>query len=143
MLFHACAHNPTGVDLKVQSSCHSFLCPCEGITCVVIMSSLCLSYPLLSSGCPLSLPTLPSLLSFLLSSPLSCFYSPFFQLDQWAEVSRICREKNHFVVVDMAYQGFATGDLDRDAAGLRLLAKDGHKLMLCQSFSKNMGLYGE
>lgn len=43
----------------------------------------------------------------------------------------------------MAYQGFATGDLDRDAAGLRLLAKDGHKLMLCQSFSKNMGLYGE
>jgi len=43
----------------------------------------------------------------------------------------------------MAYQGFATGDLERDAAGLRLLAKDGHKLALCQSFSKNMGLYGE
>lgn len=43
----------------------------------------------------------------------------------------------------MAYQGFATGDLGRDAAGLRLLAKDGHKLMLCQSFAKNMGLYGE
>lgn len=43
----------------------------------------------------------------------------------------------------MAYQGFATGDLNSDAAGLRLLAKDGHKLILCQSFSKNMGLYGE
>lgn len=65
------------------------------------------------------------------------------QLEQWAEVSRICKEKNHFVVVDMAYQGFATGDLDSDAAGLRLLAKDGHKLMLCQSFAKNMGLYGK
>lgn len=58
-------------------------------------------------------------------------------------MSRICKEKEHFVVVDMAYQGFATGDLDRDAAGLRLLIKDGHKPMLCQSFSKNMGLYGE
>ena len=44
--------------------------------------------------------------------------------------------------VDMAYQGFATGDLEKDSAGLRLLAKDGHKLALCQSFSKNMGLYG-
>ena len=65
------------------------------------------------------------------------------QLDQWAEVSRICKEKSHFVVVDMAYQGFATGDLERDSLGLRLLAKDGHKLMLCQSFSKNMGLYGK
>ena len=52
------------------------------------------------------------------------------------------QEKNHFVLVDMAYQGFATGDLDGDAAGLRQLAADGHNLLLCQSFSKNMGLYG-
>lgn len=43
----------------------------------------------------------------------------------------------------MAYQGFATGDLDRDAAGLRQVVGDGHKVVLCQSFSKNMGLYGE
>lgn len=52
------------------------------------------------------------------------------------------QERNHFVVVDMAYQGFATGDLDNDAAGLRQLAADGHNLLLCQSFSKNLGLYG-
>ena len=58
-------------------------------------------------------------------------------------MSKICREKNHFVVVDMAYQGFATGDLDADSAGLKLLVKDGHQVTLCQSFSKNMGLYGE
>ena len=42
----------------------------------------------------------------------------------------------------MAYQGFATGDLDSDAAGLRQLASEGHNLLLCQSFSKNLGLYG-
>ncbi len=64
-------------------------------------------------------------------------------MDHWAEVSQICKKKGHFVFVDMAYQGFATGDLLKDSAGLRLLAKDGHKLALCQSFSKNMGLYGE
>ena len=58
-------------------------------------------------------------------------------------MSKICREKNHFVVVDMAYQGFATGDLDADSAGLKLLVKDGHQVALCQSFSKNMELYGE
>ena len=52
------------------------------------------------------------------------------------------QERNHYVVVDMAYQGFATGDLDSDAAGLRQLASDGHNLLLCQSFSKNLGLYG-
>ena len=43
----------------------------------------------------------------------------------------------------MAYQGFASGDLEKDAAGLRHLVKNGHKVILCQSFSKNMGLYGE
>ena len=58
-------------------------------------------------------------------------------------MSKICKEKNHFILVDMAYQGFATGDLGKDSAGLRLLVKDGHKLALCQSLSKNMGLYGE
>lgn len=47
------------------------------------------------------------------------------------------------MLVDMAYQGFATGDLERDAAGVKLLVKDGHKIALCQSFSKNMGLYGK
>jgi len=43
----------------------------------------------------------------------------------------------------MAYQGYATGDLDRDAFAVRQFVKDGHKLLLTQSFAKNMGLYGE
>ena len=43
----------------------------------------------------------------------------------------------------MAYQGYATGDLDRDAFAVRQFAKDGHKLLLTQSFAKNMGLYGK
>ena len=56
-------------------------------------------------------------------------------------MSKICH--NHFVVVDMAYQGFATGDLGADSAGLKQLVRDGHQVALCQSFSKNVGLYGK
>jgi aspartate/tyrosine/aromatic aminotransferase len=43
----------------------------------------------------------------------------------------------------MAYQGFASGDIDRDAIALREFIKDGHQVALAQSFAKNMGLYGE
>lgn len=40
------------------------------------------------------------------------------------------------------YQGFASGNVDDDMAGLRLLVADGHLLAICHTFSKNMGLYG-
>ncbi|XP_065915037.1 aspartate aminotransferase, mitochondrial-like [Dysidea avara] len=80
VLFHACAHNPTGAD----------------------------PYP-----------------------------------EHWEEISKICKDRNHFIFIDMAYQGYATGDLNRDAFAVRQFVKDGHKLLLTQSFAKNMGLYGE
>lgn len=51
--------------------------------------------------------------------------------------------KNHFAAFDSAYQGFATGDLERDAFALRLFMKHTDNLCLFQSFSKNFGLYGE
>ncbi|KAL2913322.1 aspartate transaminase aat1 [Polyrhizophydium stewartii] len=80
VLFHACAHNPTGVD-----------------------------------------PT----------------------PDQWAEISRIAKQKNFTPFFDMAYQGFASGDTVKDAFAVRHFVADGHRILLSQSFSKNMGLYGE
>lgn len=43
----------------------------------------------------------------------------------------------------MAYQGFASGDIDRDAIPVRQFLQDGHQLCLAQSFAKNMGLYGK
>lgn len=39
----------------------------------------------------------------------------------------------------MAYQGFASGNIDKDAFAVRLFAKDGHQLALAQSYAKNMG----
>ncbi|CAM1509277.1 Fc.00g030160.m01.CDS01 [Cosmosporella sp. VM-42] len=79
-LFHACAHNPTGVD-----------------------------------------PT----------------------QEQWKELSTIVKDGGHFAFFDMAYQGFASGNTDKDAFAVRHFVKEGHNIALCQSFAKNMGLYGE
>ncbi|KAI1419438.1 aminotransferase [Xylaria sp. FL1777] len=79
-LFHACAHNPTGVD-----------------------------------------PT----------------------QEQWKEISQVVKDQGHFSFFDMAYQGFASGDTDKDAFALRYFVEQGHDVCLAQSFAKNMGLYGE
>jgi len=78
-LFHACAHNPTGVD--------------------------------------------PS-------------------QEQWKEISKICKKKDHFVFFDLAYQGFASGDPERDAFALHTFINDGHNIGIASSFAKNFGLYG-
>jgi aspartate aminotransferase len=38
----------------------------------------------------------------------------------------------------MAYQGFASGDTDKDAFAVRHFIKEGHGIALAQSFAKNM-----
>eukprot|EP01116_Phalansterium_solitarium_P000751 TRINITY_DN105_c0_g1_i1.p1 TRINITY_DN105_c0_g1~~TRINITY_DN105_c0_g1_i1.p1 ORF type:complete len:449 (+),score=169.59 TRINITY_DN105_c0_g1_i1:55-1347(+) len=63
--------------------------------------------------------------------------------EQWKAISAICKEKGHFLFVDLAYQGFASGDPERDALAVRLLVQDGHNIGVSQSFAKNFGLYGE
>ncbi|KAJ9264209.1 hypothetical protein DTO195F2_2369 [Paecilomyces variotii] len=63
--------------------------------------------------------------------------------EQWRKISDVVKEKGHFAFFDMAYQGFASGNADRDAFAPRYFVKEGHNIALCQSFAKNMGLYGE
>ncbi|GAA5839351.1 hypothetical protein JCM3766R1_004807 [Sporobolomyces carnicolor] len=63
--------------------------------------------------------------------------------EQWKEISNIIKEKGHFPLIDNAYLGFASGSVDNDAFALRHFISEGHQLVLCQSFAKNMGLYGE
>ncbi|KAL1408664.1 aspartate transaminase aat1 [Vanrija albida] len=63
--------------------------------------------------------------------------------EQWKELSDLIKAKKHLAFFDMAYQGFASGDVDRDAFALRYFVEQGHQIMLCQSFAKNLGLYGE
>ncbi|KAK9453517.1 pyridoxal phosphate-dependent transferase [Dipodascopsis uninucleata] len=63
--------------------------------------------------------------------------------DEWKEIEKVISKKGHFVFFDMAYQGFASGDTNRDAFAVRHFVEQGHQIVLAQSFAKNMGLYGE
>eukprot|EP01024_Parvocaulis_polyphysoides_P044734 TRINITY_DN413_c0_g1_i1.p1 TRINITY_DN413_c0_g1~~TRINITY_DN413_c0_g1_i1.p1 ORF type:complete len:451 (-),score=93.71 TRINITY_DN413_c0_g1_i1:231-1526(-) len=62
---------------------------------------------------------------------------------QWEEIAALCKEKNHLPFFDVAYQGFATGDLEEDAYAPRMFAEKGLEFLVAQSYSKNLGLYGE
>lgn len=62
--------------------------------------------------------------------------------DQWKQISAAMKAKGHLVIMDSAYQGFATGDVDGDAFAIRQMVEDGHEIFVCQSFAKNFGLYG-
>lgn len=63
--------------------------------------------------------------------------------EQWIKISEICKKRQLYVFFDMAYQGFASGDINRDAHAVRYFVESGHDICLAQSFAKNMGLYGE
>lgn len=69
-------------------------------------------------------------------------------LQQWEEIVDVIIEKNLVPVVDLAYQGFQSGSLSKDLHLLQLISSKIKKgsiptMLLCQSFAKNMGLYGE
>jgi aspartate/tyrosine/aromatic aminotransferase len=64
-------------------------------------------------------------------------------MEQWAAICAVCKAKDIFVVFDSAYQGFASGDPAVDAGAMRHFASEGVPLTVCQSFSKNFGLYNE
>eukprot|EP00670_Eutreptiella_braarudii_P014065 CAMPEP_0174318098 /NCGR_PEP_ID=MMETSP0810-20121108/7991_1 /TAXON_ID=73025 ORGANISM="Eutreptiella gymnastica-like, Strain CCMP1594" /NCGR_SAMPLE_ID=MMETSP0810 /ASSEMBLY_ACC=CAM_ASM_000659 /LENGTH=867 /DNA_ID=CAMNT_0015428233 /DNA_START=18 /DNA_END=2621 /DNA_ORIENTATION=- len=63
--------------------------------------------------------------------------------EQWAEIASIVKKRGLVPLIDSAYQGFASGDFDKDAWACRYFAEQGMELYLVQSFAKNMGLYGE
>ncbi|KAG8795351.1 Aspartate aminotransferase, cytoplasmic, partial [Serendipita sp. 405] len=63
--------------------------------------------------------------------------------EQWEKIADLFLEKKHFAFFDCAYQGFASGDLDRDASAVRYFEQRGVPMLVCQSFAKNAGLYGE
>ncbi|CAI0416534.1 unnamed protein product [Linum tenue] len=63
--------------------------------------------------------------------------------EQWEKIADVIQEKNHIPFFDVAYQGFASGSLDQDAASVRLFAARGMEIFVAQSYSKNLGLYSE
>lgn len=63
--------------------------------------------------------------------------------EQWKVVADVMIAKKHYAFFDCAYQGFATGNLDEDAWVVRHFVERGVPMLVCQSFAKNAGLYGE
>ncbi|SPP74995.1 aspartate aminotransferase, cytoplasmic [Drosophila guanche] len=63
--------------------------------------------------------------------------------EQWKEIADLMEHKKLFPLFDSAYQGFASGDPDRDAWAVRYFVSRGFELLTCQSFAKNFGLYCE
>ncbi|VEN57843.1 unnamed protein product [Callosobruchus maculatus] len=72
-------------------------------------------------------------------NPTGCDPSP----EQWDKIAEVMKERRLFPFFDSAYQGFASGDLDKDAAAVRNFANKGFELFCAQSFAKNFGLYNE
>lgn len=64
-------------------------------------------------------------------------------LDEWEQIADVMAQKDLIPYFDSAYQGFASGDLERDAAAIKLFINRGFQLFISQSFAKNFGLYGE
>ncbi|OXB71909.1 UNVERIFIED_CONTAM: hypothetical protein H355_005524 [Colinus virginianus] len=63
---------------------------------------------------------------------------------QWRQLLKLCQTRRLIPILDTAYQGYASGDLKRDRFSVELFCNEGcMEMFVCQSFAKNMGLYGE
>jgi aspartate aminotransferase len=64
--------------------------------------------------------------------------------DQWRRIAEVMKRRQLIPIMDNAYQGYASGDLEKDAFAQRLFANElNFDMFMCQSFAKNLGLYGE
>lgn len=64
--------------------------------------------------------------------------------DKWRSLGDILQRRNHLAFFDVAYHGLgAPEDAARDIWPVRHFAARGVDMIVCQSFSKNMGLYSE
>jgi aromatic-amino-acid transaminase len=62
--------------------------------------------------------------------------------EQWVDVIRVMKDRQLLPYLDLAYQGFSKG-MDEDAFAVREMASAGLNMLVANSFSKSMGLYGE
>jgi aspartate/tyrosine/aromatic aminotransferase len=60
----------------------------------------------------------------------------------WQRIAEVLAEKQLLPLIDFAYQGFGDG-LEADALGLKTVLEHVDEAIVCNSFSKNFGLYSE
>ena len=68
-------------------------------------------------------------------------YDPHF--NEWYELIQLCQKKNLLVIIDMAYLGFASGNIEIDSAILQIINNRDYPVFVCSSYAKNFGLYSE
>ncbi|KAG5477692.1 hypothetical protein LSCM1_04986 [Leishmania martiniquensis] len=72
-------------------------------------------------------------------NPTGCDPTP----EEWQQIVDVVRRGDLVPFVDMAYQGFATGDIEHDAYVLRALnQQEVPTYLVAQSLAKSFGLYG-
>ncbi|XP_060962694.1 aspartate aminotransferase, cytoplasmic isoform X3 [Cannabis sativa] len=64
-------------------------------------------------------------------------------IQEWEQIRQLIRSNGLLPFFDSAYQGLVSGNLDADAQSVRLFVADGGESLIAQSYSKNIGLYGE
>ncbi|KAL7581468.1 hypothetical protein ACA910_022043 [Epithemia clementina (nom. ined.)] len=64
-------------------------------------------------------------------------------IEEWKQIISLISEKELVAFFDSAYQGFASGDAEKDAQPFRYAVAQHVPILLAQSFAKNFGLYGE
>lgn len=75
----------------------------------------------------------------------SCCHNPTGidpSIDQWNILSELSAQKKWLPLFDLAYQGFSIG-LKEDLQGIHAFCKKNIELIICNSYSKNFGLYNE
>lgn len=63
--------------------------------------------------------------------------------EQWKQIANVVKKKKMFPVLDSAFHGMASGDLDKDAFSVRYFASNGFEFFCVQSFAKNFAIYNE
>jgi aspartate/tyrosine/aromatic aminotransferase len=63
--------------------------------------------------------------------------------EQWNAIIAKIKERKVVPLLDNAYQGYASGSLEKDGLCMSLFEASGMEYFLAQSFAKNFGLYGE
>lgn len=69
--------------------------------------------------------------------------------DEWKKILKKISDNEHLPLFDSAYQGFSSGSLEKDAWAVREAVNNNELIykfpgiIICQSFAKNVGMYGE
>ena len=61
----------------------------------------------------------------------------------WDKIVELMKQNNNIVIIDNAYQGLVSGNLDEDNYSIKKFISEKIPSFICSSHAKNFGLYGQ